>query len=206
MKYKKRGMGRPKGTTKCRKPILKSTFIALLETVESSDMLHDKKMMMLSAFMLLRYGGFRVSELVGLRVSDLRDMRNEHTMHLGNDTKTRKGREVYFDAEQAERIFSLLSRIVDVNDPKAVLFRGRGGKYDKRNVTSFTRILNETLHLLLGPQYSTHSFRAGHITDMHYAGISMKVVQQHIGHTSLMTTMRYVNVKEQAKRDAISVL
>jgi len=206
MKYNAKKQGRPKGTTKVRKPISKDIFNTLYVRLETSSYDYDKKMIALGAFILLRYGGFRVSELIHLRVQDLFDMYHEHTMHLTNKTKTKKPREVYFDKNIAIRIFNLFSNFVDMSDMRAVLFRGRGGRYDKRNPTSFTYILNEILHEMLGAQYSTHSFRAGHITDMHYEGISIKVIQEHIGHISQATTLRYVGVEEKQKRAAVSVL
>ena len=127
-------------------------------------------------------------------------------IHLKNNTKRRLPREVYFGQVHAERIFNHFASFMTLDDERVKLFHGRNSRYGARNKDSFVRKLNNILHSVLGVQYSTHSFRAGHITDLHDSNISMRVIQEHIGHTSISTTMRYVSVREEQKRAAVEAL
>jgi len=198
--------GRPKGTTKERKPISSDIFEYLMSSLDRVDLSYQDRQIVVGAFLLLRYGGFRASELLSLTVKDLWDLNLDKVIHLRNNTKRKLPREVYFSTAHAERIFNHFASFMNLDDSRVKLFHGRGSRYGSRNKDSFVRKLNVILHTLLGAQYSTHSFRAGHITDLHNSDISMRVIQAHIGHTSISTTMRYVSVREEQKRAAVEML
>lgn len=54
--------------------------------------------------------------------------------------------------------------------------------------------------------YSLHSTRRGFITTLHAKGVPIKTIQTLTGHKSLNTLSRYVDVTDEMKRIAISLL
>jgi integrase/recombinase XerD len=53
---------------------------------------------------------------------------------------------------------------------------------------------------------STHSFRRTALTQMHNAGILLRHIQEISGHNDLGTLQRYLEVSEEEKQKAISVI
>lgn len=53
---------------------------------------------------------------------------------------------------------------------------------------------------------STHSFRRTALTQMHNAGVPLRVIQRISGHSSLATLQRYLEVSDDQVVDAVSVI
>ena len=157
------------------------------------------------AVVLLRYGGFRISELTRLSYADLLDLYMSNRIALTNNTKMKKPRDVLFSDGAVKEIRDVFS-CIEFRDEREVLFKGRGGKFDKRNPTAFGAELNKAIAAIFGSQYSTHSFRAGYITDMFRAKHDAKVVQDTVGHSNISTTLGYRFVEDADKVSAVDCL
>ena len=129
-------VGRPKGEAKSRKPIKRDQYLFFMDEVKKSNMVESKKCLVRGVAVLLRYGGFRVSELVNLRVSDLSTLRQIGVISLTNTTKTKKPRDAHFGDDSIKEILKVFS-CLDKSDEHALLFHGRGNIYDKRNPASY---------------------------------------------------------------------
>jgi len=197
-------IGRKTGSTIARKNIHSKQFETLLEYIEKNEKMKDRvKLNFKRAFTLLWFGGFRVSELTNLYNSDIVDIIEEGELHLTNSTKTKTPREVYFSKKGQKAIKKLFKSDLEKEPLNAVALKAWGFCYEKYNPAGLCRSLNQVLAKALGKQFTTHSFRAGYITDMHHSGISLKTIQENIGHSNMATTGEYITVKESAKKKAV---
>jgi len=194
--------GRPKGATLERRDIYASEFQTLLDYLQEAKMRDRAKSNAMKAFHLLFYFGFRVSEIVDLKNHHIKKMEREKLISLGNDTKTKTPRDAYIADAHIEILKDIFQEsLLDEDD--FTLISPTFHPKDYYSKGSLTRMLNRVIHKALGDQYSTHSFRAGYITSLHRADVSIKVIQEIIGHTKSTTTMRYITVSDEEKRDAV---
>lgn len=63
-----------------------------------------------------------------------------------------------------------------------------------------------TKKMNFGKKVSTHTLRHSYATHLLEAGVSLRVIQQYLGHTSLQTTMVYLHLTERAEADARKVI
>jgi len=201
----KKRAGRPAGTTKNRRPICLEEYRKFMQAIDSYDVSVERKCVIKRAVVLLRYGGFRISELTHLRYSDLLDLYMINRIALSNNTKTKKPRDVLFSDGAVSEIRNVFS-CIDFKDENEVLFKGRGGVFDKRNPTAFGAELNRAISAIFGKQYSTHSFRAGYITDLFRANNDASVIQHTVGHSNVSTTLGYRFVEDADKVSAVDCL
>ncbi|PHR71497.1 MAG: hypothetical protein COA66_09185 [Arcobacter sp.] len=196
--------GRPIGTTRVKKPILKNEFAKLINYTKGDDSIKEfTKSKYLKTFTLLYYSGCRISELISLKIEDLHTIFNTDELSLTNDTKTKKPRLIYFSTESVKELKKIFVNELDSSNKNELLIRTKNKLYDKINCIGYTAQLNAYIQTILGELYSTHSFRQGILTDMATKGINSKIIQQFIGHASIGTTLRYVTPTEKDIRNAL---
>jgi integrase/recombinase XerD len=180
---------RPKGTTKARKPIGKREFERLIAaTKHSHEIRSPTRQKLQRGFTLLYLTGCRVSEIVELHTQDIERMISDNEYSLTNATKTRKARLITFDAAGVQR--DILRRIA----PKRGYLFARNGSDYPMTASALTQMMNGFIHRVLGELYSTHSFRAGYITESSRSGNDLEHIRQDIGHQNISTTARYITV------------
>ena len=140
--------------------------------------------------------GARVSELVGLDVTDL-DHSQRTLRVLG---KGRKERTVPYGLPAARALEGWLNRRGEICAPDAgaALFLGaRGRRIDPRAVRDIVHRLCAAAQVPdLGPHGLRHS-TATHVLD---GGADLRSVQELLGHSSLATTQRYTHVSAERLR------
>lgn len=188
---------RPKGTTKARKPISKQEFDRLINAAAKSRSIRKPTRAKLTiAFTLLYLTGCRVSEVAKMHSDDIDQMIRNNEYSLTNNTKTKTARLITFDADgvQAEMLENILPQ-----EPGYLFTRNNSEK--PMTHMALTQLMNQFIHRVLGELYSTHSFRAGYITEAHTLGLSLEHIRQDIGHKNIATTARYATVTaEQISR------
>jgi integrase len=195
--------GRPKGKKMERKDIYADEFKQLINWIEESNMKNLAKSNAIKAFYLLYFFGFRAGEIANLKNSHIYQMQKEHVISLCNNTKTKTPREAYI----SDRYTSLLEKIFKENleeNENYVLISPIINRMEHYSSAGLIAMLNKVLKKALGEQYTTHSFRAGYITELHNAGVDIKVLSQLIGHRNIATTYIYIKISEQQKRDAVN--
>lgn len=85
------------------------------------------------------------------------------------------------------------------------LFPGRHGR-NHINSDSAARILREACQRIALDGVSTHSFRRTGLTQLSNAGIPLRVIQEISGHRDLAQLQRYLEVKPEQIRGAVSAL
>jgi len=196
-------MGRPKGTTKVRLNIYADEFYKIIQYINNNTkMKAQTKNNAKKAFYLLYYFGFRNAELTLLTVKDVQDMIKYKKISLGNNTKTRTPRDAYISDSHV----AILRKVFETDlteDSRFSLIRPWGVPMEQYSPNSLNEFLNRIIHQALGKQYSTHSFRAGFITQLDEAGCTLTVIQEIMRHKNIATTARYIKVSEERKREAV---
>jgi integrase/recombinase XerC len=143
------------------------------------------------ALELLYGAGLRVSELVGLDVSDFLDGRSAVRV-LG---KGGKERVVPLVAKARAALEAYLARRPELGNGSALLLNRRGGRLTARtvarNLARYALVCGTQRHV--HPHALRHSF-ATHLLDM---GADLRGIQELLGHASLSTTQRYTHVSSE---------
>lgn len=56
---------------------------------------------------------------------------------------------------------------------------------------------------ILGPSFTSHSFRQGLITEMGINSVNPRIIQSFIGYSDIKTTMRYIKPTEVDVKNAL---
>ena len=137
------------------------------------------------------YGcGLRVSELIGLKISDLH-FREGIISVTGKGNKQRLV-PIGGSAEKQILIYKDQVRIHMPIDKKSedILFLNRRGKKMSRQMV-FVIIKNLAEKIGLKKTISPHTFRHSFATHLLQRGVNLRVIQELLGHSNLSTTEKY---------------
>ena len=149
--------------------------------------------------MLFMSCGLRVSELVGLNVTDVYD---DHLRVLG---KGNKERVVFFGEGCREAIDDYLMvrnvENVDEKDKKALFISQKNCRFGVRGVQ---QMLDKKLKMagLDASRYSPHKLRHTAATLMLKNGVDTRALQEVLGHSNLNTTQIYTHLDNAALHEA----
>ena len=149
--------------------------------------------------MLFMSCGLRVSELVGLNVTDVYD---DHLRVLG---KGNKERVVFFGEGCREAIddYLLVRNVenIDVKDKNALFISQKNCRFGVRGVQ---QMLDKKLKLagLDASRYSPHKLRHTAATLMLKNGVDTRALQEVLGHSNLNTTQIYTHLDNAALHEA----
>lgn len=174
-----KGIRRTLGTAQKRaKPVLASELKELAATLAPRDR---------ALLLLLFSGAFRGSEVVSLLVEDL-SFEKDGLKVLLRKSKTDQEAEgftkgIVFGHGPACPVAAMKAWIGDRTD--GFVFPGRDDGH------LGCQALYEIVKRKLGPEYSSHSFRAGFVTSAFLAGKGVDSIQAQTGHRSLEMLLRY---------------
>jgi integrase/recombinase XerC len=168
-------------------------MVRFIETPETETVLGRRDRAILE---LLYASGLRVSELVGLNLTDI-DFENLTIRVKGKGRKVRiipfgTHAKAALQAYLAVRGELLLEAEPDRIDPNAVFFNYQGTRITTRSVgrmiDKYVKMCTDLHHI--SPHSLRHSF-ATHLLD---AGADMRAIQELLGHARLSTTQQYTHV------------
>ncbi|MCY3019620.1 MAG: site-specific integrase [Planctomycetota bacterium] len=144
-------------------------------------------------------GGLRVNELVRLRVKDIH---SERMMIRVEQGKGRKDRYTLL----SKRLLEELRYYWRARRPKLWLFPGRSPArpMTKRNAQKVYENARRAAGLRHGS--GIHTLRHCFATHLLEAGVDIRTIQLLLGHTSLLTTMRYLQVSQKTVANTVSPL
>ena len=147
--------------------------------------------------------GLRLEEARNLQVGDIDGKRMMVHIHRG---KGAKDRYVPLPLET----LNWLRRHWKTHRHPRFLFPAEGRDH-KQSSISTTPIQTSTVQKAIGKiarqlnfqkKVSTHTLRHSYATHLLEAGVSLKVIQQYLGHSSLQTTLIYLHLTETAETQA----
>tara|TARA_Y100000114_G_scaffold93285_1_gene86710 strand:+ start:305 stop:880 length:576 start_codon:yes stop_codon:yes gene_type:complete len=155
----------------------------------------------------LRNTGARISEVIQLT---WRDVEKESILFPKTIVKRKlKSREIFISE-------SFYKCLMDWKQ-EWTLFKGRKplpedyifyGRFDGSHITSraFFLALQKSLERAEIVGATSHSFRRSALTKLHKSGLPLKIIQSLSGHSSLNTLSLYLQVSDEDKKRAISLL
>ncbi len=149
-------------------------------------------------FAICFFTGCRVSEALALQVSDIK----------GGTISFRKN---ITKGKLQTRIVNiqpgLAAILANYTPSKAgALFPGRCGMTEHLTRFAADKILKNACNRIGVVGVSTHSFRRTALTQMSGAGIPLRTIQDISGHKSLGTLQRYLEVTDEQRKQAVSVI
>ncbi len=147
------------------------------------------------------YGaGLRVSELVGLRLTDV----HFHEGYVVVTGKGSKQRLVPIGTKALKEIDLYLQqrKMMKIIYDENILFLNRRGKKLSR-VMVFTIIKDLAVKAGIKKKISPHTFRHSFATHMVEAGADLRAVQEMLGHESILTTEIYTHIDRSFLRDTL---
>ena len=182
-----------KSIQKLKENITSVEYKKLMNSVRGNETIRaNTKSNMLRTFCILYFTGLRLNELQDLRVSNIRELIENGTTKAIL-SKTNSERRLFLTDEFKKE----LTKLFDLNsedDENRIITKG-SNKNKRTGITDivFIGMTNKIIQDILGSSFSSHCFRRGIITEMGSKSINTKIISMFIGHSSVKTTMGYIN-------------
>lgn len=186
----------PKITKKLPKYLELDESIALLESIDGE--FKERDFCIITLFLNC---GMRLSELVGINVSDIRE---DTLTVLGKGSKERT---IYLNNACLDAINNYLKVRPDYEEPNGVkpLFLSKRKKRISPKTVQYTVKKYIKIAELDPTKYSTHKLRHTAATLMYTVGdVDIRSLQEILGHESVATTEIYTHVNNNRLKDAIN--
>lgn len=179
-----------------KKPSILPQVINAKDLQKLFDVTTNKKH---NTMLKLCYGmGLRVSEIIGLKITDI-DSKNMQVFI--SRAKGKKDRYVNLP----ESILEQLREYFRLYKPTEFLFEGQyGGKYSIRSAQKvFTDAMSKAK---INKKVGIHGLRHSYATHLLEAGTDISYIQQLLGHKDIKTTLRYTHVSKKTIKNVKSPL
>jgi len=146
--------------------------------------------------------GMRVAELASLNREQFANIKDKKDLELSIIGKGSRPRTVYF----SERALSWIKKYLESrNDKEKALFihfRAKKGVEGRLITRSLERIVKKYAILAGVPIFTTpHTLRHSMATDLLTQGVDLRIIQEFLGHKSILTTQIYTHVTNKRLRD-----
>lgn len=147
---------------------------------------------------LLYSCGFRVSELVNLKLADI-DIKSKYIRCFGKGSKER----IIPMGETAKSVIKeyLLTRDLLIKkyniDSKKLLIKENGHFISRQDVYNFIHAQGKLIHKNISPHTLRHSF-ATHLLEN---GADLRIVQELLGHSDVSTTQLYTHISKKRLKE-----
>jgi integrase/recombinase XerD len=188
--YYEKVLGRKKAYYRLSRPRKQKKLPKVLTTLEVELILSQCKNLKHKCILMTLYsGGLRRSELINLRLADIDS--KQMLIRISN-SKGNKDRYTLL----SETLLSQLSEYIRFYRPKYWLFEGQsGGQYSS---TSIENIFRKALKKANIDKHATpHTLRHSFATHLLEQGISIRYIQELMGHSSIKTTEIYTHVSSR---------
>ena len=147
--------------------------------------------------------GMRVAEVVALNIDQFNNLKKDtDDLEMAIIGKGEKPRTVYF----SQRSFSWVKKYLAIrkDTDKALFIRYAGKKSESKrlSIRSIEKIVKKYAKLAGLPILTTpHTLRHSYATDLLTQGVDLRVVQEFLGHSSILTTQIYTHVTSKRLKD-----
>jgi site-specific recombinase XerD len=181
--------GRKKGSIKNSKPILEREYKILKSYINGLETFQTTKTKWIRSLELLYMSGMRVSEILDIKIKDIMD-----GIQKGELSVFVKKQNIIRHIPLSEKSVRILKKLIDgETDMDGYFIHKRNSVRNNLNPIGFTKDFNQLIQMVLGKNYSSHSFRKGIITEMGVNGINPKIIQHFVSHKNISTTLNYIN-------------
>lgn len=180
--------------------ITSKEYKTLINYTKGNDTIKENtKINLLRAFTILYYTGIRLNELQDLKIKNIKELIKQGTTKFIT-SKTKSERKLYITNDFKKALKGLFDTKEDDNNR---IINKAGYKNTPINHIAFISQVNRAIKEILGEGYTSHSFRQGLITEMGTKSINTKIISKFIGHSSIKTTMRYINPTDEDIKGAL---
>ncbi|MDA9214866.1 site-specific integrase [Planktomarina temperata] len=157
-------------------------------------------------FYVSYYAGLRAKEIAALTVGNLFDdtgaVREQFVLD-SSQTKGAKTRTVWINAKLRRQLEQFRKHSLSTHPTDALFQSQKGGAFSANTMTQL--FLN--IYRAAGfENASSHSGRRTFITELASKGVSVRVLAELAGHSSIQTTQRYIDVNPQQMSAAVELL
>lgn len=149
---------------------------------------------------ILFYCGIRLNEITQMTIGDLKTIISKKELII-KIHKQKRERKLFFSNAAVKEIKKLFDYKNENDD--SFIIRAKGQLDKAPHKATFINSINKFIQKALNSdRYSSHSYRAGLITQM-AKSINTKFISQYIGHSDTKTTMRYIRATDTDLRECI---
>jgi site-specific recombinase XerD len=146
--------------------------------------------------------GMRIFELTSLNKEQIKVMPGVSELELGITGKGGRARTIYFSKNAINWLTKYLQ--IRKDNEKALFINYRGRKTASRRLTSsaIEKIVKKYIIMVGLPITTTpHTLRHSFATDLLNQGVDIRIVQEFLGHKSILATQIYTHVTNKRLRD-----
>jgi integrase/recombinase XerD len=182
----------PKKTKKLPVVLSVEEVMSLLDSLNNDTPINSRNQVMIE---LMYAAGLRVSELVDLKLGDLR-MTSKMISTRGKGSKDRLiPINDYCLKLLRSYIINDRPKLAKTIDPGFVFLNGQGGHYSRQ---SFFLFLKEQCKKVgITKDVSPHTLRHSFATHLLEAGTDLRIIQELLGHESISTTQIYTHINNR---------
>ncbi|EIF51636.1 site-specific integrase [Sulfurovum sp. AR] len=164
----------------------------MIYTRGREDLRRNTKKNLLRTFVFLYYTGARLNELQTLKIKDVKRLLEKGELFLFTQ-KTNSQRKLFLSPRFKHDLLNLEFE----DDGECKLIQRAGHPKSSMHTLSYITIVNKFIKDTLGPNYTSHSFRQGLLTEMAAKGINVQIMARFVGHSSFKTTLNYVKPTDE---------
>jgi len=156
--------------------------------------------------LLGHYCGMRVSEVASLLVSDVINEKSEvnDVIHLtANQTKGSNSRRVFVSKKAKAALKYYLQSDLSVTQHTYLFQTQKSKRFNTNALTQLVKRLYERVGIVGA---TSHSMRRTFITKLATSGVSVRVIAEAVGHSSIATTQRYIDVNDELIGNAVELV
>ena len=157
--------------------------------------------------MMSFYGGLRVGEIAALTYNDVLDNEGyikDEVYLKANQTKGNEGRTLYFSKKLQKALQAYVyvypSKTRDRRDK--LFFSQQKNGFNANTLTQWFHHFYKKIGI---DGASSHSGRRSFVTTLADKGISVRVIAELVGHSSISTTQAYIDINDKMLKRAIEL-
>jgi len=156
--------------------------------------------------LMTHYAGMRVGEVASIKIRDVWTLEGgvATEIHLNKEqTKGNKARTVYLPEKLRKELIAYLATIDRADVSKALFRTQQRSAFSSNTLCQHFHYLYKDAGLI---GCSSHSGRRTFATKIAERGVSVRTLQQLLGHSALSSTMVYVDCNDDMKRRAVELI
>jgi integrase len=174
-----------------------ATATPILEKNEFEDVMRATETVQQAVTVALIYTlAGRVSECCKAQISALITVDGKKRLDLLRKRSKERGWPI------PDTLWGLLEVAIDGRTEGAILLDDQGQPMDRHAVDRMLTRIGKRAGVLLGRDLTPHVLRASRLTHMHDEGAPLEEIQEYADHASILTTQRYVRMRQIGERRA----